>query len=401
MNLGVLYISYDGMLEPLGQSQVLSYLRGLSVGRRIYLISFEKAEDWANRSERERVAHDIFEAGVIWYPLRYHKSPSALATLWDIACGTFLGLWLVFRNRIQIVHARSYVPSVIALVIKRVAKVKYIFDMRGFWADERVDGGLWTENGLLFKIAKSFEKFFFISADQIVSLTRAGAKEIASFEYLTGRNLNITVIPTCVDLTCFAPLSKSLTEKDFVLGYVGSAGTWYLFDKVAICFAQLLEFHPKARFLIVNRGQHSYIRDCLALAGVPESTFEIYSAIHTEVPRQMSKMHAGIFFYRSSFSRSACAPTKLGEFLGCGVPCLTNAGVGDMADLLEFEQVGITINSFDDASISTGLSRLLKLVVDPATRGRCVTAAQKNFSLDDGVSAYSKIYEKLSGTDND
>ena len=91
MNLGVLYISYDGMLEPLGQSQVLSYLRRLSVGRRIFLISFEKAEDWANITERERVTHDIVDAGVIWYPLRYHKSPSALATLWDIACGTVLG----------------------------------------------------------------------------------------------------------------------------------------------------------------------------------------------------------------------------------------------------------------------------------------------------------------------
>ena len=72
-----------------------------------------------------------------------------------------------------------------------------------------------------------------------------------------------------------------------------------------------------------------------------------------------------------------------------------------MTDLLEFEQVGITINSFDEASIYSGLSRLLKLVIDPETRRRCVTAAQKNFSLDDGASAYCKIYEKLSGTDND
>ena len=182
-----------------------------------------------------------------------------------------------------------------ALVIKRVTKVKYIFDMRGFWADERVDGGLWSENGILFKLAKSFEKSFLLSADQIVSLTRAGAKEIASFEYLIERKLHITVIPTCVDLTHFTPLSEPLTKNGFVLGYVGSAGTWYLFDKVANCFSQLLKLHPKARLLIVNRGQHSFIRDCLAIAGVPESSVELFSASHTDVPRQMNKMHAGIF----------------------------------------------------------------------------------------------------------
>ena len=50
MSPGVLYISYDGMLEPLGQSQVLSYLEVLARGRRIHLISFEKAGDWANRA---------------------------------------------------------------------------------------------------------------------------------------------------------------------------------------------------------------------------------------------------------------------------------------------------------------------------------------------------------------
>ena len=44
MSAGVLYISYDGMLEPLGQSQVvLAYLEKLPPGRRIHLISFEKA----------------------------------------------------------------------------------------------------------------------------------------------------------------------------------------------------------------------------------------------------------------------------------------------------------------------------------------------------------------------
>jgi hypothetical protein len=38
MTQGVLYISYDGMLEPLGQSQVLAYLKRIAHGRRIHLL---------------------------------------------------------------------------------------------------------------------------------------------------------------------------------------------------------------------------------------------------------------------------------------------------------------------------------------------------------------------------
>jgi hypothetical protein len=95
----ILYISYDGMLEPLGQSQVLGYLKRLAVGRRIHLISFEKTEDWANPAERERIASDIAGAGIVWHPLRYHKRPTALATAWDIAWGIAVGVFLVMRYR--------------------------------------------------------------------------------------------------------------------------------------------------------------------------------------------------------------------------------------------------------------------------------------------------------------
>lgn len=383
------------MLEPLGQSQVLAYLRHLADGRRIHLISFEKAGDWAKLADRERLARDIEASGIVWHPLRYHKRPSALATAWDIGCGIALGLWLVLRYRLRILHARSYVPSVIALVLKRITGVKYLFDMRGFWADERVDGNLWLRGGHMYRVAKGFERHFLLAADHVVSLTHAAVKEIQGFPYLQGRMPPLTVIPTCADLARFKPLRSEKENGGFVLGYVGTVGTWYLFDEVAACFAQLLRLRYDARFLVVNRGEHAYIRERLAVAGVPANAVELISATHDEVPRQMARMDAGIFFIKPVFSKQASAPTKLAEFLGCGVPCLGNAGVGDMADVLEGERVGVALKSFDEAALKHGLDQLLELVADPATPDRCVAAAQRHFSLDEGVRQYDQIYGEL------
>jgi glycosyltransferase involved in cell wall biosynthesis len=393
--LGILYISYDGMLEPLGRSQVVAYLKHLAVGRRIHLISFEKPEDWANVTEREQLAQEIGKTGIVWHPLRYHKRPSALATAWDIACGIALGLWLVMRYRLSIVHARSYVPSVMALALKRLAGVKYIFDMRGFWADERVDGGLWPRSGRMYRVAKIFERYFLLVADHVVSLTHAAVREMQRFEYLQERMPPVTVIPTCADLTCFKASPYDSTGGEFVLGYVGTVGTWYLFDEVAKCFAQLLSLRPNARFLIVNRSEHAYIRERLGVAGIPDSAVELTAANHTEVPRQMSRMNAGIFFIKPVFSKQASAPTKLAEFLGCGIPCLSNAGVGDMAEVLEGDQVGVAIKSFDVVSMVAALKQLIKLADDPKTSARCAASAQRHFSLDEGVRLYDKIYQAL------
>ena len=44
----VLFVSYNGMLEPLGQTQVLPYLRKLAEkGVRFTLLSFERARAFA------------------------------------------------------------------------------------------------------------------------------------------------------------------------------------------------------------------------------------------------------------------------------------------------------------------------------------------------------------------
>jgi glycosyltransferase involved in cell wall biosynthesis len=282
-----------------------------------------------------------------------------------------------------------------AWVIKSMTSAKYLFDMRGFWADERVDGGLWPHSGRMYRVAKWFEKRFFLSADHVVSLTHAAVCEMQRFDYLQGRMPPVTVIPTCADLTRFTPTLRERDGGGFVLGYVGSAGTWYLFDAVASCFSQLLRMQPNAQFLIINRGQHVFIRSELAKAGVPDAAFEIVAADHGAVPDKMAKMDAGIFFYRPSFSRAACAPTKLGEFLGCGIPCLGTAVVGEMAEELEGEQVGVVLKSFDEASLVRGLDQLLTLAADPSTAVRCMAAAQKHFSLETGVQRYADIYCEL------
>jgi len=181
-----------------------------------------------------------------------------------------------------------------------------------------------------------------------------------------------------------------------VIGYVGSAGS-YMFDEVATCFVLLIRMRPDTRFLIVNRGEHAYIRERLAAAGVPDVAVELISVTPADMPHQIVRMDASIYFTKPAFSKQAMAPTKLAELLGCGVPCLGNAGVGDMAEVLEGERVGVALSAFDQSSLVAGLAQLLALAADPSTAARCVAAAQKHFSLDEGVRRYAAVYRDLLG----
>jgi len=389
-----MYITYDGLLEPLGQSQVLAYLEILASHYRIHLISFEKARDFRDRRKVEALRERIDAAGIRWTSLTYHKSPSTLATAWDIVAGGTVALSLAVRHKIQIIHVRSYVPALMALAARRLANAKLLFDIRGFWVDERVDGGLWPRNGWLYRIAKRVEKTLFRSADHIVTLTRASAREIETFPYLSGRVTPISVIPTCADLSRFC-IGSPNSDDAFVLGYVGSVGSWYLFDETLRFLKALREVIPNARMLIVNRSEHEQIRNSIARAGVVPSLVDIQAADHADVARLIRRMSAGAALIKPVYSKLASAPTKLAEYLGCGVPCLGNTGVGDMQEILQGEGVGVVLSDFSDQSLVDGAKELVRLVQHPGTARRCRETAIRLFSLKSGAAQYKEIYESL------
>ena len=392
--MNILYITYDGLLEPLGQSQVLAYQEKLGNNFNIILFSYEKSVDLKNtkllRSIRERLSH----ASVKWIYRKYHKFPSFLSTFYDLFFGTLHCSYLVWRYQIKIIHARSYPPALIALVIKKLFGIQFIFDMRGFWADERIDGELWESDSKIYKLTKWFEKKFLLDADHVVSLTNAAVKEISHFKYLENHKLQITVIPTCADLNLFKPI-KFNKKENFTLGYLGTAGTWYLFNHTVESFAALLDINPKARILIINRGEHEYIKKCLFSSSIPRSSVDLISADYSEVPKLISQMDASIFFIKPSFSKQSSAPTKLAELLGCGIPCLVNSGVGDMAKIINSERVGVTLKKFEKQELRNSLIKLISLTREKDIEKRCVQAAHRFFSLEEGVLKYKKIYEEL------
>ena len=395
MNSNVLYVSYDGILEPLGQSQVLSYLEGLSNERIIHLISFEKLSDKKNQFLYNQVSERIKKANIHWHPLIYHKRPTALATLWDVLNATILGFWLVLRYRLRIVHARSYVPSITALLLKKFLGTRYIFDMRGFWADERIDGCLWEKDSYLYQIAKRLERSFLLNADVVVSLTHKAVEEMQKFSYLKGRMPRFEVITTCADLELFRPGDIKNKNKVLTIGYVGSVGVWYLFEEALDYYKLIKEAIPDAQLHIINKGGHDYINECLDKAGISKDSVLLETKDRLGVICAMQSMDVGLFIIKPLYSKISSMPTKLGEFLGCGGPCICNSGVGDMADIVNNEKVGIVLNSFDSIEKKESVLSLLELIKDPNIKERCRKTALQYFSLNNGISSYNNIYHLL------
>jgi glycosyltransferase involved in cell wall biosynthesis len=366
------------------------------------VVSYEKAEDWADLERREALTAAVRAAGLHWVPLRYHQRPSAPATAYDLAVGLLVCSALCRRHGVRLVHARSYVPAVLAVILQRVFGTRFVFDMRGFWADERVEAGLWPTGSRMYRAAKWFERRFLEHADVVVSLTQAGAAVLRESPAFPVKPRRVVVIPTCTDLATFtpAPLEGMIRARDratFTLGYVGNAGLWYLFDVALQCFAALLALRPGARLLVLNRGQHDYIRERFVAYHLPQERLTVKAVEHTAVAGEVRAMDAGVFFIRPTFAKLASAPTRLGEYLGSGVPCLANAGVGDVERILEGEKAGVVLHRLDVEEIRKGVRRLVDLAEAPDTASHCRAVAEKYFDLAGGIAAYRRLYAELLG----
>jgi glycosyltransferase involved in cell wall biosynthesis len=407
MAISVLYITYTGLMDSLGQSQVLQYVLALGrKGHQMTVLSFEKPAVLADKERVDALRAQCAAAGVEWRPRYWHNEPiGILATLYDLVAGRQHAIQLAREVGADVVHCRSYIAGLMGLSVKRVTGARFIFDMRGFWPDERVDGGIWSKSGLPYRFFKRAERWLFLGADHVVSLTHAGIVEFEAFDYLKGRLVASSVIPTCTNLELF-PLqpAERVAEKTtgFTLGYVGSVGSWYLFETVARAVARTFEMRPEARFLVITNGSKDLVCDTLAAASVDLSRVEIRAVGFDEVGAQISRMDAGVFFIRPAWSKRASCPTRMGEFLACGKPCLTNGGVGDVAKDINETGTGIALPAqgqdgvvLDD--LDKALEQLFEMAADPDMPRRCRAAAERRFSLSGGVADYSEIYQKLKG----
>jgi len=402
-----LFISYNGMLEPLGQTQVLPYLRELAKrGVKFTLLSFEKGKAFTAEGQRacEELKRELSKQGIEWHWLRYHQRPSLPATVYDVLAGIRYASRLVRRNKIDLVHARAYIPATIALALKRKFGIKMIFDVRGLMAEEYVDAQHWPKGGLRYRITKAAERRIFAATDAVVTLTERIWPIIKEWDGLKGRDVHHAVIPCCVDLSLFkfSELERARVRTELALGdqftfvYSGSLDGWNLTEQTADFFARIFRSRNNVHLLWLVTGSHERVRQLMTARGIGEDHFSVRSVTPQEIPSYLAAADAGICFNKRCLSRIASSPTKNGEYLACGLPIIINSGIGDSDALVNESQAGVMIDDFNDREFDGAWAAMQALVNDPNIKAKVRAVAEKVFDLKTiGAERYARLYESV------
>jgi glycosyltransferase involved in cell wall biosynthesis len=403
----VLFISYNGMLDPLGQTQVIPYLRELAKrGVRFTLLSFERDKAFEPEGVRkcEELRKELAAQGVEWHWLRYHQRPSVPATMYDVVAGIRKAKSLIKRNRIGLVHARAHIPATIALALKKSLGTKMIFDVRGLMAEEYVDAEHWRKDSIPYRLTKATERRVFAATDAVVTLTEKIWPIINQWPGLRGRDVHHTVVPCCVDLSLFDFSEDERAKRRAELGlgdrftivYSGSLDGWYLTEKMADFFANFTQRRPDSHLLWLTNGSHERVKQLMNSRNIAPDHFSVLSVPARLVPSYLSAADAGLSFIKRCVSKIASSPTKNAEYLACGLPLIINAGIGDSDALVNDWTAGALLEDFTEDEY-TRVGKLIEaMAADPDARRKARAVAEQVFDLETiGAERYAALYERV------
>ena len=390
----VLYLSIDGLLEPLGESQVLKYCFGISKHYKVIIFSLEKSSDLKDLTRLKLLEKTIDDHGISWYKGKYNNLSNFFSNPINLLKSLFIILKILFVEReIHFIHLRGYVLGPIVLILRRFLRIRILFDMRGFWPDEKVDRASWGNNSLNYILYEFIERRLFIESKAIVSLTHEGVERFKKFSYLKSRKLNTHVIPTCTDLELFRPASNEKIELvNFV--HLGSVDTAYNILPI-LNFFKFFSGITDSKLTFVNRDNHDFLKRELKRLNIEEPKYAIVTSKFSDTPSFLKKGRIGLFNAKINFSIKASFPTKIGEFLASGLPIICNDFNKDVTNLIKINNIGLILD-FDDNKKYMEYTKLVhQLLSDKNIHERCRAVAKNKFSLEAGIRSYLKVYKSL------
>lgn len=316
-------------------------------------------------------------------------------------------LALEIDRRPTVIHARGvWAASLAVRLADRRPWVKVLYDVRGDYVAEhafhraghgaarglRVRPGQWRIGRAEARACRGATRLLCVSNALRAVLERR----------YPGAGVKAEVIPSGHDPRRFFldPELRAATrrrlglEDAFVLVYAGSMVPYQLPDSLALLGRIAAELRPDAHLLILTQDP-SVARRHLSKVGVPTGRSTCLRVPHGDVPGYLNAADLGLLLRRSDPVNAAASPTKVAEYLACGLPVLLSPGIGDASALVLREGLGAVVSDPEDpAALRAALQAVF--ASPPPARAHVAAVAKRRFARDRYLPVYVDLYGQLS-----
>jgi glycosyltransferase involved in cell wall biosynthesis len=400
----VLYVFAHSLGTPIPRLHGLAQIRTMAArGREFAVISFEpRARTPLEEAQYDEERSALASAGID------HVALPRLGTRWlEIPLGALAILRLVLFARVRTIHARSYVPAIMAALVRAVTPARVVFDMRGLFVDEYVlEGALVPGSGKL-AFTRRLERWLLASSDVIVVVSERFREHLLTEPQFGGRvdAGKIRVIPNRVELARFEDAVRSRAETRAARGYegsivgvfAGSTSAWHRLDLTADLMKRVMDERPDVRFVAAVYPSTDEAKRLVRELDIPPGRVELLTVGTASIPRIFAACDFGLMLIDSDVSKHVCAPIKFGEYLASGLPVVAGGGIGDACDWIESEELGLLVDPYDVAESSCRVLDFFRseAFASGRMRERARAFATARMDMSDTIDQYEDVYRKL------
>lgn len=406
----LIYLIYDGLTNPVFDSQVLTMLEFLArsgMGPDL-VVSFERrgATDELLRKKNVVVARLPAEVLIVErWPFLGAASLRCLGSrLAQIIAGRIRG------SGPLILHCRGHASAFVALQVRALlpyANAKVLADIRGVPEELLAYTTAWRSvlDRFRYREAKRVEHAVYASVDALCCVSHALK------DYITrssGRPSNqIAVVHCAVDTSLFRfdPTTRAMVRRELglddklVFVYSGSLAPWQGPGKLLEFFSAVKQLHPPSHLVILTKETHAAERVLGRHSGDGPGV-TLLSLSHREVPRYLMAADVGLLLRDDTPVNRVAFPTKYAEYLATGLFVVATQGVRDIAKYTAaYPVTGCLLRGYPTLT-SQELGKLIQCLFEgnlltDASRYERSSIADRLFSAEKLFTNYLEVYSAL------
>ncbi|MEZ6186035.1 MAG: glycosyltransferase [Planctomycetota bacterium] len=394
------FLAAEGFPPTVYDSQVADFLRVLSrAGVGMDVVNFDPLypKTLATREGRARKAR--LRRGL---PGRLHVLPyvpyedriGAPAAQRLLAATLGEGPWVL--------HARGLKAGYLAAALReRRSDVALIYDMRGDdWAEHcfhHTGRGRGHAPGL--ERIQAHEARVCAAATRILCVSQALADTVHARYPAAARKTR--VFPCAYDPQKFFrdPEARARWRRELGIGerfcwvYCGSLVPYQLPERL-VALGTLLG--PDEHLLLLTPHVER-ARELIAEARVDPARVTVRSARHDEVCGLLNAADAGVLLRADDPVNHAASPTKVAEYLACGLGVLISPGIGDHSARIHARGLGQVLGGLEDVDLRAGMLALRAAPPDPEEVTQAAHALSRESLTPRYVELYAEVLAELRG----
>lgn len=151
--------------------------------------------------------------------------------------------------------------------------------------------------------------------------------------------------------------------------------------------------------MFLTQSDPELIVPLLKERGFTGSDMFVAKVAPAEIQNYLYASNVGISFVKASYATQSRSPTKIPEYLVCGLPVIANSGVGDVDNQLIGDRTGIIVDDLSEGGYAKALDEVEKLIAEGETLAdRCKLSAKTRFDLESvGGKKYGDLYRTMAG----